>query len=229
MALPTSAIAQLPGVLPDWSEEPPGPITQGILAKGPAELGENEFLITLQNPAGQDTVDLEGISAKILQTTAPYSGALFRFPSQGSGPTPEVAIDLDSADPYARTWDATSHMLGQNYFLDGNFIDVSGGDSQSVEVFAFAKRAAYAYDVQATVVQDGRTWTMTLTADNHGTPFRVTGAADSYTEVYIDQNLDSSSGEGLSLTQIPWSRCTSAYRSACLPFVEPFSINITAQ
>jgi hypothetical protein len=149
--------------------------------------------------------------------------------SQGSGPAPDVAIDLDSADPYARTWDATSYMLGQNYFLDGNYIDVGGGDSQSVRAFAFAKRAAYAYDVQVTVVQDGRTWTIALTADNHGMPFRVTGAADSYTEAYIDQNPNSLTGDRLDLTQTPWSRCTSVYGSVCLPHVEPFSINAAAQ
>lgn len=219
MALPASAGNQLPNTVPDWAEDPPGPVTQAILARGPAEIGKNTFLVTMQNPAGQDSVDVEDITAKILQTSAPYSGALFYFPSQGSGPVPEVALDLDAADPDVRTWDPTSHMLGQNYFLDGNYIDVGGGDSQSMEVTTFASRAEYTYDLQVTLMQDGRTWTDVLTSDNHGTPLRITGTAGSYTVVYSDQQFDNSASASTGLTREPWTTCL------CPPGTEPFSIN----
>jgi hypothetical protein len=213
MAFPADAKVPLPPVIHDFTKVHEGDM-KAVLDAHPAVVGIDQFSLVIQNPKGENSVQVVGIRAEILRRSAPYSGTFLVLPSQGSNDYPVVALDLDSADLRARQWDPNSPQdvtVGRPYLESGHQVFVDAGTSQVVGIAAVAARFAYEYRVVVTVLVDGRQREFTVSADAHGTPFRLTPASPTYDRAYVDTHKDAIPSPGaFDLDRTPWPGCQCA-------------------
>jgi hypothetical protein len=119
-------------------------------------------------------VTIVDLRAKILKRGPALRGASISCASAGSMDSIGVVFDLDEPSPVARKIDPQL-VPGRPYFKRGNVISLTQKEIQPLQVVAQIGSGYVEWEIRADTVIDGKERTVTI--NNHGKPFRLTGVA----------------------------------------------------
>lgn len=112
--------------------------------------------------------------AKILRREPALRGAEILCQSAGAVGAIGVVFNLDEARPVARELTQPESLQpGGPYFAHGNIVRLAKGEIQPFELIGLSSRDFVEWEVEAEVIVDGKTQTITI--NNDGEPFRVSG------------------------------------------------------
>ncbi|WP_158578656.1 hypothetical protein [Spongiactinospora rosea] len=141
-----------------------------------APLGTADVTVVLAG--NRSSLRIIDITPRVLTRKPVSDGALFVYSSEGVAQTIELSADLDEQAPRftnAKNPD-TSYFRKQQ-------IDLKRDDPVTLAMSITGSAAYYEFDLQVTLLADGRTEKMTIGGPD-GRPFRVSGIADRYRAYY---------------------------------------------
>lgn len=203
-ATPDTGGRPLPAVIP--GEVPPSYLVQQV-----ATVGELNLTVAVQDPQGEDALQIVAIKAtNVARTPTAFAGVYFDIPPQGMGANPKLAIDLNSPDPNVRVFrSVTSAPLGiqfaADYFAAGNYLAVDSGGTQSFTLYAVATQGTVTFNLAVTYIIDGRQKTMLVgDGQGHAAVYKVTALSRTYQAAYY---LGTGPGDTYELIKTSWAQC----------------------
>jgi hypothetical protein len=149
---------------------------------GAVDVGVVREALLLEGGTSRD-LSIVDMRAKILKREPALDGAQIQCQSAGAAEAIGVIFNLDEEAPVARTIkEPFSLRFGEPYFAGGNIVRLVKGEIQPFLLIGISSRDYVEWQVEADVVIDDATQTITI--DNKGEPFRVTGAAPKYQRYY---------------------------------------------
>jgi hypothetical protein len=112
------------------------------------------------------TVAITKIQAAIASRAEPVAGTLIRSPSAGAQTVVSLVLDLDAAEPRAKTTD------GADYF-GGQFVTLGLGE---IQIFSVEARSTTAVQWRILIEFRWRGTVKTVILDNGGAPFKTSGS-----------------------------------------------------
>ena len=120
-------------------------------------------------------LSIVGMRARVLRREPALAGASIGCQSAGAQGGIGVLFNLDEALPLARAiTQFDSLQFGAPYFASGNIVRLVKGEEQPFMMVGFSETDYVEWEVEADVIVDGDTRTITI--NNDGAPFRVTGS-----------------------------------------------------
>lgn len=144
-------------------------------------VNDANYRITLTGEAA-DGLTITNITADVVKRSAPLTGTLIDIGSQGMNSNQQFLFKLGQSPAEALYGDPTNQAYDQPVF-SGNNVTLAKAESMTINVEATATGADYKFDLQATVVIDGKEQTVTILGPSNK-PFEVTGLAESYPSVF---------------------------------------------
>lgn len=144
-------------------------------------VGDANFVVTLTGEAA-DGLTITNITTTDIKRGPSLTGTLIETPPQGENLNQQYLFNLAPSPAEALWGDELNPSYGQPVFADSN-ITLNKAESITINVEATATDADYKFDLQATVVVDGKEQTETITGPNRR-PFEVTGFAAEYPSAF---------------------------------------------
>ncbi len=128
-------------------------------------------------------IEIEDMRAKVLRREPALRGASIGCQSAGATEAIGVLFDLNDPRPVAQKIVRNAVEGGGQYdvfstagpyFSDGKVVGLATGETQPFQVVGVTKDAYIEWEIEATVYDHGKLKTVTI--DDNGEPFRVTGA-----------------------------------------------------
>jgi hypothetical protein len=120
-------------------------------------------------------VSIVDMHAKILRREPALRGAEILCQSAGAVGAIGVVFNLDEARPFARKLTQPESLeFDGPYFAHGNIVRLVKGEIQPFELIGLSSRDYVEWEVEAEIIVDGEAQTITI--DNDGEPFRVSGS-----------------------------------------------------
>lgn len=150
---------------------------------GAVDVGVVREALILEGGTRRD-LSIVDMHARILKREPPLHGAEIHCESAGAEPAIGIGFDLDEARPVAREiTEPFSLEFDGPYFAQGNIVRLVKGEIQPIELVGKTQRSFVEWEVEADVIIDGQPQTITI--NNGGEPFRVSGPAKTgYTRYY---------------------------------------------
>jgi hypothetical protein len=119
-------------------------------------------------------VSIVDMRAKVLTRETPLRGAKISCGSAGAVGGIGILFKLDEPHPVAlKLTDGAALTTAGPYFANGNIINLTKGETQGFEIVGQSTSSYVEWQIDADVVIDGKSKTITI--NNDGQPFRVTG------------------------------------------------------
>lgn len=156
-----------------------GSLFSAMKAAGAVDVGAVMEGAVLEGGTRRD-LTIVGLRAKVLKREPGFDGALAYCAPAGDVGAIGVIFNLDEEEPVARKLPAPGNLAyGEPYFDRGNVIRLVKGEIQPFMLVGLTTRREYVeWEVEAQVVIDGNEQTITI--NDRGKPFRVTGVAPRY-------------------------------------------------
>jgi hypothetical protein len=143
-------------------------------AAGAADVERLTARLTLEGGTRHD-VSIVDMRARIRKREPTFGGASILCASAGAVGGIGILFDLDDQHPVAlKLTDGDALTTAGPYFAGGDIINLAKSETLGFEVVGTSTRNYVEWEIQADVIIDGKERTVTI--DNHGQPFRVTGA-----------------------------------------------------
>jgi hypothetical protein len=138
---------------------------------GAVDINRSLHALLLEGSTHRD-VAIVDMRARIRKRARPLGGANIRCASAGELGAIGVFFNLDESRPTARAL-RPGLRPGKPYFAGGNVVSVTKKELQPFRIVAEVSRDYVEWDIQADLIIDGEAETLTI--DNNGEPFRLTG------------------------------------------------------
>jgi hypothetical protein len=146
-----------------------------IRSHGGAAVRQLSIDILFQGGSGDATINAIEIQPRLSGKQQALSSALLCHPSSGSAGVPQLTANLDAARPTVR-------IDGKRY-PDAKILTVDPVEQVPVHLTASITQGSVQFDIRVTYTREGKTRTLDV-HDADGGPFRLTGAAPAYRELY---------------------------------------------
>jgi len=170
------------GGVPDFSEAAIGSVPNSSATSGPTadmtKVGEQGIKIAIYGNRSTSVV-IVGMKAHIFKVAPPISGTLFSYGSQGQANV-QLGFDLSSNNPMARALEG-GRRLGDPYFIHQSE-PLADGKPTIFQIEAFPGQYTYYWGIDIQLLVNGRSETKTV--GSRSNPFKVSGYARRYAEVY---------------------------------------------
>jgi hypothetical protein len=142
---------------------------------GAVDVGHVKEALVLEGGTRRD-LSIVAMRARILKREPALRGAEISCESAGAAQAIGVIFNLDEERPVARELvDRFSLEPGAPYFEQGNIVRLTKGEIQPFLLIGVTSRDYVEWEVEADVIIDEQTETITI--NNDGEPFKVTGPA----------------------------------------------------
>jgi hypothetical protein len=137
---------------------------------------------------GPNTVTITNMHAAVSKRAEPLAGSVVLWPPQGSFETIALALDLDSPEPAALTYDSLSGTRGGAYFVE-HAVRVAPDETVPFEIFGQTARSYVEWTLTIDALVGGRPWQFTVKPPG-GDVVRSTAApTGGYQSAYLFSNV----------------------------------------